>query len=77
MQNKLPPTPGGKPGKIGLKTGTKLLTGDSAVSIRSVEGNKFADCGIHCKGSTDPAQVMPGIAMTVSNGKCDTRLCAG
>jgi hypothetical protein len=54
-----------------------LQSGDIAVSIGSVECNQFADCSIHGKGGTGPAQVMTGITMTIGNGKGYAGLCAG
>ena len=77
LQHEFPPPPGGEPGKIGLESGTVLLAGDISVSIGSVECYQFADCSIHGKGSSCPAQVMPGIAMTIGNGKCNARLGTG
>jgi len=68
---------GGATGKISFETGAELLAGNAPVRIGAVKCDKFRDTRVHGKGCSGPALVVPGIAMTVSNGKRYAGLCPG
>ena len=39
------------------------------VQVHPVEGNQFFNTGLHGKSGSGPALVVPGVAMTISQGQ--------